>query len=343
MRRITVDIPFGFSFALRTRVPGVLSVEYSTRTPKSATRRNDDVSMESSIPPYPEEEDDEEAERESHQMHINIPPPPSPQLTEKAYTPHDFENQQAYHTQQLKTLNIPARDFAFEPYPNDRKAPEVFDPCLALLKFGTGVKMGRREVRRLVEIGWLTEEQVQVGAGFTPEEWDESVSPKEYPWIPLRFERPTGTPEEMLECLRRQIDVTYPGRKKNQIFESATPFDVNVHDDDTGQLPPIKRNDKKRSLTDDTAAHTTDVDGADELSGPLHKRRKLSPDPRDDNSISSNPQPCSPSSHNAYFAPSQNPSSLLKTSSSIQPHPAFTKPANAQPRGLARTQTLRTF
>src|ERR1700722_14360833 len=97
----------------------------------------------------------------SHETRADIPFPPSPQLTEKAYNLDDPENQQEYCVEQLRRMGIPSRDFAFEPYSNDRKATEIFDPCMNLLKFELEVKMTVKEINKLVALGWLTKERAE--------------------------------------------------------------------------------------------------------------------------------------------------------------------------------------
>lgn len=376
MRNIAIDIPFGLSFTLRTRVPGTLSIKYIA--PKGGTTNDAPMPLaELSNHRIRDGEEEEEEEESWREVRVDVPLPPSPQVTEKAYNPDDPENQQDYWVEQLQQMGIHARDFGVEPYPNDLKAPEIFDPCIAFLKYGLGVKLTIREVRQLTSLGWLTVEQAQAQARMSPEEWSSCTCLPEYPWMALNFERPTGTHEEILASLRRQLSLTYPGRKKIRTSGTDAPIDVNINGNvrkdneepgnnqdmyDLSQDAPIQfYNDHKRPYPAEFSSYSPKEGDEVQSAGPSRKRQKRSPfndiassDPHhfllDSQFTNTNAGPSSLGA-DPYFTPPQitSPtypeeynSSPFSSSASGGPVPV-PSPPQAQSRGLARTQTLWRF
>lgn len=312
MRTIVVDIPFGISFALHTVVPGLLSIEYTTQN--NATQHDASTPPPAHRPQWPA----------VHVMVVDIPPLPSPDPTEKAYNPDDQENQQEYCVEQLKLLGIPARDFAFEPYPNDQKAPEVFDPCIALFKYKYGVEMTARDVVRLMSLGWLTKEQVQ--SDISKEGWAsliESSNALEYPWVSLKMDPPTGNYDAIMTSLRRQISLTYHGTLNETTDARPDSDEVDGPEDDLDKLLRDSASVQfKRSRVQDD--HATEEDDGRKL---MYKRRKLSP-----HVSSRTPSPVPPVSSPDVIDPC---SSSLPASGTSTMHSQ-----TSRSRGLTRAKTL---
>jgi len=73
--------------------------------------------------------------------------------------------------------------------------------------------MTAREVMRLYDIRWLTEEQAK--SRLDPGELValDNERRDEYPWTHLKLEKPTGSPDEVISALRLHIKRTYPRRQ----------------------------------------------------------------------------------------------------------------------------------
>jgi hypothetical protein len=128
--------------------------------------------------------------------------------TEVAYSDDwDFADWMPY----FQEHGIKVRDFCFEPFPTSQKALEIFDPCIALLKYERMVKMSTKEIRQLYAIRWLTEEQARSrlppGERLSFAELDNH--PSDYPWTRLKLKRPYGTRDEIIAALRRHLKHTY--------------------------------------------------------------------------------------------------------------------------------------
>lgn len=314
-------------------------------------------------------------------MRIKIKRPDSraSQRTEPAYNeePWILEEWEPYYKEQ----GIKIRDFAHEP-PTEGRAPATFDPCNAMLKFVQNVKLDLWEVWHLCDMGWLTEEQAKTCSN--PADWpslmDASVRRPEYPWTPLKLEKPTGTDEEVLAALRRHRNSTYVNRTEGEpqtenadepdpvaadpeSEEDSSDSSVTSEDVATRLYAPVAI--KRLHDLDSPAGEEQHRDGASQL---RHKRQKAL-------SGEALPRPPSPQkvnlernslSTNSYPSPFQTPSRpTLPTTATVTesqpnaisdwrftgvsptPTPIPSDPSRnttlPKPRGLTRTQTLLNF
>ncbi|KIM87988.1 hypothetical protein PILCRDRAFT_814661 [Piloderma croceum F 1598] len=191
MRTITIDVPFGLTIILRTRLPGRLWIDCKARNPESSRSNATSSTLESrsrfdeiivDVPPgspkdtFPNATVSVGVQRSTSRASVR---------TEIAYSDGDWHL--ADWMPYFQEHHIKVRDFYFEPSPTSQKAFEIFDPCLALLKYERIVKMRAKEIRQLYHIQWLTKEQAL--SRLSPGELE--IRSSEYPWTPLKLERPS--------------------------------------------------------------------------------------------------------------------------------------------------------
>ncbi|KIK19363.1 hypothetical protein PISMIDRAFT_683225 [Pisolithus microcarpus 441] len=132
--------PFGIQFNLRTRIPGVLSIIYtsgedrmaaparshseptaeSSQGPSFGRRTQSEISLCVPAPVYPSTDTD-------NLTSIQRAAAPSPVPTEiipMDLTPEDI-------VEDTQRMGIKVRDFVYEPIPQAQLAPELFDPIMA--------------------------------------------------------------------------------------------------------------------------------------------------------------------------------------------------------------------
>jgi hypothetical protein len=249
--------------------------------------------------------------------------------TEKAYNDGDWHL--ADWMPYFQERHIKVRDFCFEPFPTSQKAFEIFDPCLALFKYELMVKMRAKEIRQLYHIRWLTKEQAL--SRLSPGELE--IRSSEYPWIPLKLERPSGTQDEVIAALRHHLRRTYhldDNEVANVEFvgniaeaeHAPTLLDVDIH----SQQIDIEMSGVSSDAVDSTLAGDewlpsggVDAEAHDSLSSTPYTIASYSPTPPTTTSIQRSSPPIS---------------------SSVEGDDTIVSSQN-RPRGLARTQTLLTF
>lgn len=232
-RTFSIDMPFGIGLKIRTQVSGMLSIVYqSADTTASATTQTPNLIE--SQPPV------------AYEMHLDIPaPPPSPTPTEKNYYMEDPCNQQDYCVEQLQSLGIPARDFAYEPYPNEKKAPEIVNPDLAMFKCEYGVKLFPKEASQLWQMGWISEITAKEAVGKDKAHLitDPNACAAHYPWRPFyswRSRKPSGTHDEILALLSKRLRKTYERHTKIRVFSQGTYYNLSVEKEaGAGELDPL--------------------------------------------------------------------------------------------------------
>ena len=110
------------------------------------------------------------------------------------------------------------RDFAYEPFPNSRKAPEVFDPVPSLIAADWHMRNPAKNHRlvtpralfRLIKIGWLTLDDVR--SHFNPvkfamlREYNDLPDERRYPFVIPRDEA-MPTPSQRVR-MRRKAGLT---------------------------------------------------------------------------------------------------------------------------------------
>lgn len=202
MKNISIDVPFGLSFTLRTGVPGVLSVEYHTSDTRATTQSEAHLQV-PAVEPLTE-------------LNLNLPEdlgldvPSSPSIATTDIIDVYEPVEQSKCTQDLKNRGIPARDFAFEHFPAAIKAREIFDPNIALYNYLNNSTLRVREVRQLWNVGWLTDGEAR---GAVPREQRAGIkrdfSLSENPWVHVIAEEPLGTRREQRDILRKRLRERY--------------------------------------------------------------------------------------------------------------------------------------
>jgi hypothetical protein len=359
MRTITIDIPFGLTIILHTRLPGRLWIYYKARTPETNRPNATSSTLESrsqfdeiivDVPPGSPKDTfvrEFSAYRQCTSLKIvlnqsNATVPAGLQRstsrasvrTEIAYNDGDWnlEDWMPY----FQEHHIKVRDFCFEPSPTSQKAFEIFDPCLALLHYERMVKMRAKEIRQLYHIRWLTKEQALTR--LSPEELE--ICPSEYPWTPLKVERPTGTRDEVMAALRHHLKRTYRPDDEVANIEVARNIAEGKHAptlrdvDSHSQQVDIEMSDVSSDAVDSTLAgdewsHSGDMDAEVHVS------------------LSSTSHTIA--SHSPTLQHSPTPPTITSIQRSSTPIPSSVDDDDTivssqnRPRGLARTQTLLTF
>ena len=196
------------------------------------------------------------------------------QSTEPAY--NDEWNSEEW-IPYFQDQGIKIRDFAIEPLPSLEKVVEVFDPCIALLKYERMVKMRTREITRLFYIQWLTEEQAR--SRLSPEEWValEDKQALSYPWTHLKLEKPTGTRDEVVAALRHHLKRTYPRQDSQELldeYNSEIEFDRNDPSTDYNErLPEYPKPTSITFSSDGCGAEDTDTHMAEASNDAMYVSR----------------------------------------------------------------------
>jgi hypothetical protein len=121
-------------------------------------------------------------------------------------------------TEALHAAGIKVRDFAYEPFPNSRKAPEVFDPVPSLIAADWHMRnpaknyglVTPKALFRLIKIGWLT--LADVRNHFSPvefatlREYNDLPDEQRYPFVILPGEA-MPTPSQRVR-MRRKAGLT---------------------------------------------------------------------------------------------------------------------------------------
>lgn len=397
MRTFIIDVPFGLSITLRTKVPGRISISYRNRHRNSAESRgvsrssktiasmalgnaaHEPSEIEIDVPTVPvrvyqamkslRDATDKFPKPVAHSP-VDRPDSRASQRTEPVYEDHwDLHEWMPIYT----SYNIKIRDFAHEPFPNNQKAPVIFDPCIGLLNVERKVKVRAGEVRRLFDMGWLTEDEAR-GALPQAEMWDEILSRErrecEYPWIPLNIDRPSGTTEEVIDALRQHMRRTYP-KQRDLVDEESHPGTTiaqGLLDGETsssGTHPPIMQSGDedvemgdvsrdpmhapaqaaaataaKRQRTDGTSStvHERGEGGGNEICNG-HKRQRLTSDATITPTTTPNQSSSSGGSNINHPQTSPRPQIISDPSASRDPASSTASP-HPRPKALARTETL---
>jgi len=118
----------------------------------------------------------------------------------------------------LHAAGIKVRDFAYEPFPNSCKAPEVFDPVPSLIAADWHMRnpaknyglVTPRALFRLIKIGWLT--LAEVRSHFSPvefamlREYNDLPDEQRYPFV-IPLDEAMPTPSQRVR-MRRKAGLT---------------------------------------------------------------------------------------------------------------------------------------
>ncbi|KAG6331023.1 hypothetical protein ID866_8068 [Astraeus odoratus] len=241
--------PFGIQFNLQTRIPGVLSIVYASREERMSAFEQFDQTGESShgpsssrssttqseltlvvpAPIYPPPSADNavrpvplfsptDPKRLTH-THTQAPAPrssaPSPAPTE--IIPTDLTPEEII--EDIKRMGIKVRDFAYEPIPEEKHAPEIFDPVMSWNQYEDAIAnpdpkrnaFSGRALRRLLDLGWISEAADRSRwMKKDREALEEFDSRPQYPWRALKLAQPTK--EKLKEAARARLQFVHGGQ-----------------------------------------------------------------------------------------------------------------------------------
>lgn len=220
--------PFGIQFNLRTRIPGVLSIIYtsgedrmaaparshseptaeSSQGPSFGRRTQSEISLCVPAPVYPSTDTD-------NLTSIQRAAAPSPVPTEiipMDLTPEDI-------VEDTQRMGIEVRDFVYEPIPQAQLAPELFDPIMAYNYYEDALAntdpqrppCSGRNLRRLIDLGWVSE------AADRPRWQKKDIealkafdSRPHYPWRAYKLPKPTK--DKLKEVARARLQFVHGGQ-----------------------------------------------------------------------------------------------------------------------------------
>lgn len=173
------------------------------------------------------------------------PEPASPAPTEIALDFLDAELTPEERIERLQAEGIKVRDFAYEPMPNSRKAPEVFDPIPSLIAADWHMRnpdknhglLSSKALFRLIKIGWLTLDDVR--RWFNPAEYvalaryNDRPDERRYPFV-LPRDDTLPTPSERVRLRRKAGLCTHPEDLPDSEFFGYNPSGSS---DDEGPVP----------------------------------------------------------------------------------------------------------
>ena len=100
--------------------------------------------------------------------------------------------------------------------------------------------MRAREIKQLYDVRWLTEEQAR--SRLPPEEWPSLGKPSEYPWTPLKIDKPTGTRDEIIAALRLHLKRTYSDINFDSSAADSPDMATSFDDDQLADIRSLFRN-----------------------------------------------------------------------------------------------------
>jgi hypothetical protein len=152
----------------------------------------------------------------------------------------------------LQAAGIKVRDYAYEPLPNARKAPEVFDPVPPLIAADWHMRnpsknyglLTPKALFRLIKIGWLT--LADVARHFSPvefatlREYNDLPDERRYPFVvPAHDTMPS--PEQRVRMRRRAGLALHWDDLPDSLFFGYDPFVGSDDDNDEEPSPPLPR------------------------------------------------------------------------------------------------------
>ncbi|KAF9222134.1 hypothetical protein BS17DRAFT_193802 [Gyrodon lividus] len=273
-----VQGPFGLQFNLQTHIPGTLSVIYNSRKSNMLTRGRTLSEPAGESSPGPSF-----GRRTQSELSLDIPmpvcrPPPAdnatPDQSTSAPSPAPTEIIPVDLTQEeivedIQRSGFKVRDFAYEDSVLiEQRAPELFDPVLAWNVYEAMLEnpdptrnpLNGRHLRRLLDIGWVSEEAD--GERWLPkdrEALEKFDSQPHYPWKAFKLTKPEK--EELREVATARFQwvnadqllpqfVNRGMSRRAAIFRRPCAYPKRRSDDpESDEDPELSPRSKKRRLS----------------------------------------------------------------------------------------------
>lgn len=274
--------PFGIQFSLQTRIPGILSLMYSSgedrmttparshsaptaessQGPSFGRRTQSEVSLCVPTPIYPPSGTD----NLTSMQRASAPSPVPTEIIPMDLTPEEI-------VEDIQRMDIKVRDFAYEPIPQAHLAPELFDPIMAYNYYEDALAnpdpqrpaYSGRNLRRLIDLGWVSE----AADGLRWQKKDIEAleafdSRPHYPWKAYKLLKPTK--DKLKEVARARLQFVHGGQWPPEVLARGLariggflrqdtssvkrPADIAEAESQLKASPPSK----KLRLADDTPA-----------------------------------------------------------------------------------------